>query len=135
MQEYCRSIMRTNGVARSLITSMWGKGIVILTPLFIKYIEMGLVCTDIEWVLEYTPKKVFKWFVDYVADTRRKADLDKAYAIRGETAKTEGNSAVGITMMDKSKHTSVKFTTKEKVSSYIKDPLFKNMDELEGGIF
>ena len=34
-----------------------------------------------------------------------KADLDKVYAIRGEIAKTEGNSAIGITMMDESKHT------------------------------
>ena len=39
---------------------MYGDGIVIMTPLFQKYMELGLVCTDIEWVLEYTPKRVFE---------------------------------------------------------------------------
>ena len=57
MQAFCRSITREKGVERSLISSMRGDGIVIMTPLFQKYMELGLVCTDIEWILEYTPKK------------------------------------------------------------------------------
>ena len=76
MFEYAQSIGRTKGVERSLISSMFGKGIVILTTLFKKYIEMGLVCTGIEWILEYNPKPVFNWFVDKVANDRRRADLD-----------------------------------------------------------
>ena len=51
MQQFAQDIGRKTGVKRSLISSMSGKGIVILTPLFQKYIEMGLVCTDIEWIL------------------------------------------------------------------------------------
>ena len=135
MQAYCRSISRKNGVKRSLISSMWGKDLVILTPLFEKYMEMGLICTNVEWILEFTKKPVFKWFMDYVTDTRRKADLDPAYKIRGETAKTEGNSAVGITMMDRTKHVSVKYATKEKISNHIRDPRFKTMDVLAENIF
>ena len=64
MQEYARSIGRQKGVEKSLISSMHGDGIVILTPLFEKYIQMGLECTDIEWIIEYNPKKVFEWFRD-----------------------------------------------------------------------
>ena len=102
MQEYCRSITRKTGIKRSLISSMFGKGIVIMSPLFEKYIQMGLICTNIDWFLEYQPKNVFKWFVDSVANTRRKADLDPTFKIRGETAKTKGNSVVGTTDGQKS---------------------------------
>ena len=106
-----------------------------MTPLFQKYIEMGLVCTNIEWVLEYYPKDVFKWFVDSVGDTRRKADLDPAFKIRGETAKTKGNAVVGITMMDKSRHLSIKYCTENNISRHTRTPLFKSFDELENGVF
>ena len=67
---------------------MFGDGILIMAPLFRKYMELGLLCTDIEWVMECTPKKVFEQFVNDVTDTRRMADMDPSYKIRGETAKT-----------------------------------------------
>ena len=85
MQAYARSIQREKCSDKALISSMKGEGIVILTPLFKKYIEMGLVCTDIEWITEYHPKRVFEWFQDEVANDRRMADLNPAYMIRGET--------------------------------------------------
>ena len=66
MQDYAKSIGRENGVDRSLISSMFADDMVILTTLFNKYIEMGLICTDIQWVLEYQPKPVFQWFVDKI---------------------------------------------------------------------
>ena len=59
MQAYARSIQREKCVDKALISSMKGQEIVLLTPLFKKYIEMGLVCTNIEWILEYYPNKVF----------------------------------------------------------------------------
>ena len=60
---------------------MHGKDMVILTSLFKKYIEMGLVCEDIEWIMGYTPKSVFKWFQDEVVHDRRMADLDPNWKI------------------------------------------------------
>ena len=48
MYQYAQSIGRTKGVARSLISSMFGEGLVILTTLFKKYVKMGLICTGIE---------------------------------------------------------------------------------------
>ena len=110
MQEYCHSITRKTGLKRSLISSMHGKDMVILTPFFQKYMEMGLICDDIEWIMEYTPKKVFQWFQDTVVHDRRMADLDPRWQIRVETAKTEGNAAYGGTIMNKAKHTNITFT-------------------------
>ena len=135
MQAYFRSIQRSNGVKRSLISSMWGEGLVIITDLFKKYITMGLECTNIDWILEYNPKEVFKWFQDEVVHDRRMADLDDAYKIRGETSKTKGNSAYGRCIMDKTKHSSIKFSSKNNISNHIMSPLFKNLDELNGDIY
>ena len=114
---------------------MFGKGIVILTPLFKKYIEMGLVCTNIDWVLEYYPKKVFEWFQNKVADDRRMADLDPAYEIIGETSKTSGNCAYGKCCIDKTKHNNVAFPKAENIDIHTQSPFFKTIEKLEGDIY
>ena len=108
---------------------------VILTPLFQKYMEMGLICDDIEWIMEYTPKKVFKWFQDSVIHDRRMADLDPSWQIRGETAKTEGNAAYGGTIMNKAKHTNVTFTTETNLPNHVNNPRFKTFDESCDGMY
>ncbi len=135
MQEYCRSITRKTGVSKSLISSMKGDGIIIATPLFEKYIQLGLVCTDIEWIIEYHPKKVFEWFRDEVIHDRRMADLDPNWAIRGETSKCKGNCAYGRCLMCKEKHTNISFVSSENIETHVKNPLLKNIEKLEGDIY
>ena len=85
MQAYCRSIARKSCVKRSLISSMKGENILLLSPLLKKYLEMGLVVTNIEFVIEYNGKCVFEWFMDEVVNDRRMADLNPEYTVRGET--------------------------------------------------
>ena len=133
--DYAQSIERTQGVKKALISSMFGDNMVILSTLFKKYIEMGLECTNIEWILEYHPKPGFQWFVDKIANDRRRADLDPDFAILRETSKTSGNSSYGYTCIDKSKHNSVRFCEKDNLSRHIRDPYFKSIEELKGGIF
>ena len=96
---------------------------------------MGLVCDDIDWIMEYKPKSVFKWFQDEVVHDRRMADLDPNWKIRGETSKTKGNCAYGGTIMDKTKHTRVLFTTEDRVPNHVNDPRFKALEELNSGIY
>ena len=72
-----------------MIRSMQGNYLVILTPLFKKYIEMGLICENIEWIMEYNPKSVYKWFEAEVVHDRRMADLNSDWKIRGETSKVK----------------------------------------------
>ena len=84
MYDYAQSIGRTQGVKKSLISSMYGENMIILSTLFKKYIEMGLECTGINWVLEYNSKAVFQWFAEKIANDRRKADLDPDLSILGE---------------------------------------------------
>ena len=51
MQPKARSIQREKCVDKVLVSSMKGEGIV--TPLIQKYIEMVLMCMNIEWIREY----------------------------------------------------------------------------------
>ena len=62
MREFCRKTTRRTGVKRSLISSMHAKGILLLTTLLKKYLEMGLVVTNVETVIVYNGKSVFNGF-------------------------------------------------------------------------
>ena len=88
------------------------------TTLFKRYLEMGLLCMYIEWVLEYNPRPVFKWFETKVSDDRRRADLDPDLGIIGEAAKTSGNSSYGYCCIDKTKHDRVLFCERKDLAYY-----------------
>ena len=61
-----------------------------MTPLLKAYLELGLVVTDYEFLIEYNAKPVFKWFQDKVCDDRRRAEKEPIFVVRGETSKTKG---------------------------------------------
>ena len=96
---------------------------------------MGLVVTDIDCVIEYNGKSVFKWFMDKVCDDRRRADIDPDFKVIGETSKLKGNSGYGASIMDRSKHTMVSFTEEKNISKHISNPFFKTMEELSSGVY
>ncbi len=136
MQEFCRSVGRKNGVKRSLISSMWAKNHTILTPLLQKYVDLGLVVTNIERVIEYQGKEVFRWFVDEVSDDRRRADLGGSdFEMRGAASKLKGNCAYGRTLMNKYKQTKICFTEEKNVPKHVNDSFLKDLHELEGGVY
>ena len=56
-------------------------------------------------------------------------------AIIGEMSKTSGNSSYGYCCIDKTTHNSVIFCNEESLSNHVRDPYFKSMEELNGGIF
>ena len=91
---------------------------------------MGLEVTDISTVIEYQGKAVFSWFMDKVCDDRRRADLDPAYKVIGETSKLKGNSGYGATLTDRSKHAQTTFADVKNVPIHLSNPRFKAMEEL-----
>ena len=78
MQAYCRII----GRKCSLINSMRGENILLLSPLLKKYLEMSLVVINIEFVIEYNGKCVIKWFMNEVVNDRHMADVNPEYTVR-----------------------------------------------------
>ena len=123
MQAYCRSITRNTGVKRSLISSMHAKGIVLLTPLLKKYLEMGLVVANIEFIISYNGKPFFDAFIKEVTHDHRHADLGGVeYEMREAASKLKGNCDNGRTLMNKAKHTRVCFTKEENLSKHVNNP-------------
>ena len=55
--------------------------------------------------------------------------------MKGEASKLKGNSGVGRTMMDKSKHTKLSFTTWKNLPNHVNSPFLKKYDELNEHIF
>ena len=91
MREFLDSVGQTFQDTRYLIGSMWGKNILLITPLINWYIEHGLVVTKIHQVIEFSPKRCFTEFVDQISDDRRAGDRDPDLKVIGETSKLIGN--------------------------------------------
>ena len=79
-----------------------------ITPLFKFYLDLGLQCTKVHRLVQYTLRKVFNNFVQSVVDTRRAGDENPLSGVVAETMKLLGNSSYGYQIMDRSKHTMTK---------------------------
>ena len=136
MQEYCRSITRTYGVKRSLISSMQGTGIILITPLLKWYLDNGLVVDRVYYVISYNGKPCFDWFVKEVTHDRRAADLGGVeQKMKGEASKLMGNCGYGYTVMNRSNHTHTSFAKEKNLKNHTKNPFLKIYDELNENIY
>jgi hypothetical protein len=105
----------------------------ITTPLLKWYIQHGLIIGKIYQILEFEPLKCFADFVEKISEARRLGDVDPSQAVVGDTMKLIGNSAYGSSIMDKEKHTNVKYESEEnKILLKINEPQFMSLTELEG---
>jgi hypothetical protein len=117
-----------------LIGSMKGEKITLLTPLLKWYLDKGLIVTKVHSVIKSVSNKVFSPFMDYVSDARRAGDKDSTLQLKADGAKLEGNSAIGHTIMDKSRHTNTRVTDNiTKVEKCINTPNFRGLDEVNDG--
>ena len=108
MQEYCRKIACRTGVKRSLISSIKGKGILILIPHLKWYLDSNLVVTRLHYFISCNGKECFNWFTKEVTNDRRAADLGGTdLVMKGELSKLMGNSSYGYTLMNKANHTHI----------------------------
>ena len=74
--------------------------------------------------------------VDRVWDERRAADIGgPEQKIIGEAYKLMGNNGYGGVLMDRSKHTKTSFAKKKNLDTHVKNPFFKDHDELNNDIF
>ena len=85
-----------------------------INPLLLFYLQLGLVCTKIYRVVEYTPKKCFNNFVQSAANARRQGDENPNSSVVAETMKLLASSSYGCHIMDRSRHTVTKNLIDEK---------------------
>ena len=120
MKSFCHKIGRKIGVNRSLIISMHAQGILLLTPLLKKYLQIGLVVTRIELVISDNGKAVFDWFVEEECNDRRRADQGGAeFKMKGEASKLKGNCEYARVLMDK--YTRLSFAKAENQRKVVHD--------------
>ena len=99
---------------RMLISSFKLENGTVITHLFNFYLELGLQCTKIYRLVQYTPKECFIIFVQSVVNARREEDENPLSGVVAETMKILGNSSYGYQIMDRSRHTITKYLNDEK---------------------
>ena len=95
------------------------------------YLKNNCEIIKIYQIIEYQPKLSFRSFIERVTKHRLEGDRNPDKAIIGETYKLVSNSSYGSLLMDKAKHTNVKYLiNKSKVCKFINSSVFKNMNKL-----
>ena len=120
---------------RMLISSFILTNGTIITPLFLFYLQLGLVCKKIHRIVQYTPRKSFGNFVQSAVDARRQGDENPNSSVVAETMKLLANSSYGYQIMDRSRHTVTKYLSDEKTHSAINSKLFKRLNHITDQLY
>ena len=120
---------------RMLISSFILTNGTIITPLFLFYLKLGLVCKKIQRFVQYTPRKCFNNFVQSALDARRQRDENPKSSVVAETMKLLANSSYGYQIMDCSRHTVTKYLNDEKTHSAINSKIFKGLNHITDQLY
>lgn len=118
--------------SKKLIGSLSGTKILIKSDRLKWYIDHGCIVTKLYGIIPAVPRRLFKGFMEWVSDERRKGDADIKYAVISECAKIVGNSANGRTIMDKNKHMNIKICDENKFNRLKNKPTFYDAVEYDG---
>ena len=136
MQEHVQSAGLSRNPRRLLIGGMKGKNLLLATPLLTWYLKAGLVVTQVHRVIQATPNKCFKSFVDLASNARREGDADKSKAIIADIWKKIANSAYGSLLMNKAKHRSHVYVKGDhQMKLKVNDPRFRHLTHLDDDVF
>ena len=136
MQEFAIENGMLKSPQRSLIGSMFGKKILLLTTLLQWYLKHGLQITKVYQIVQFKRSKCFMKFGDEVCKSRREGDTDPSKKILSETSKLSGNVIYGVTITNKEKFTNLKFTSSiQKASEYVNSNRFLGIEELADDVF
>ena len=119
-----------NQPRRTLIGSMKGEKIMLITPLLKWYLEHGLQITDVYEVIEYHPSACFLEFAETVVDARRQGDVDPSKAVVAETMKLIGNSAYGKTITNKEKFRNISICSDSEAPLLINSQHFRQLNQV-----
>jgi len=136
MQEFINETGMSKRPRRLLVGGMKARKIMLASPLLKTYLDLGLVVTKVYQVAEFARMRCFKNFVSEVTNARRAGDADKNLSIIADLNKLIGNSAYGSTIMNKLKHSKVKYVQGENDACRLaNEPTFKSMNQLSEDFF
>ena len=117
---------------RKLIGTLKATQILVKSTRLRWLIKHGCNVTKLYGVIPAKPGRIFKDFMDWVSDERRKGDVDIKYFVIGEGSKIVGNSAFGRTGMDKNKHKKVKYCDEIQFNRAKNNYFFYDAEECNG---
>ena len=120
---------------RSLISSYFGRALLLITPLLQYYLRLGLKVTRIYEVVQFERKPYFKGFVDKVIQARREANLDPKKKVIAESMKTLGNSSYGKTVTNQTKFKTVSKCTEAEAKASVNDPRSLSFTQMDSDIY
>ena len=136
MREFAESEGHLSRPQRCLIGSMRGEKILLLSELLKWYLEQGLTVSRIYRLVEFERAPILKPFGESVTEARRAGDSDASKQLLASTAKLVGNSLYGKTIVDKTKHRNVRYTTDEsKASRLVGSARFHSLNVLDEDVF
>ena len=136
MQEYCLNQDMQFDFKRLLISGLQASKILLATPLLKWYLNNHCQIKKNYQIIEYQPETAFKSFIDKVTYHRIEGDRNPDKAVIGDTYKLLSNSSYGSILMDKSKHTTIRYIAdKIKVTKIINTNTFKTLDELSNSTY
>ena len=116
---------------KKLLGVMSAKKILLYAPLLAWYLNQGLKLTAVYRTIDYEPREIFSWFVNEVANNRRKGDAEKDKALLAEVFKLLGNSAYGKFIEAVERHTNTIYTCDEgEVDKSLRSARFKTLEEI-----
>ena len=116
---------------KKLLGVMSAKKILLYAPLLAWYLNQGLKLTAVHRTIDYEPREIFSWFVNEVANNRRKGDAEKDKALLAEVFKLLGNSAYGKFIEAVERHTNTIYTCdEEEVDKSLRSARFKTLEEI-----
>ena len=137
--DYMRNVAEEHGLLKKpkkyLISSHFGKEILINTEMAKFYLEMGLEITKIKEFIEFYPQKCFAKLADEIVNSRRAADTDPSKAVIALTNKLTGNSLYSASLLNKAKHRNITYHSEKTVNRVINDPHFIHLDEIGSDLY
>ena len=132
MKDY---LAKSNRVAtpdqKKLLGVLKAQKVLLYAPLLKWYHEHGLEITAVHRTIDYIPRKIFSWFVQEVANMRRKGDVEAEKALLAEVYKLLGNSAYGKFIEAVESQTKVSYTKDEDVvDKHLRSVWFEDLEEI-----
>ena len=131
MLKYLRNTGKKRGDDKKLMGTLSAQKILIYAPLLLWYVKHGAVIKRVYRTIDYTPAKIFPWFVEQVTEARRTGDVEKSKALLAEVFKLLGNSGYGKLIEALERQTNVIYTKDEKVvDRALRSAYFSDLDEI-----
>ena len=116
---------------KKLMGTLSAQRILLYAPLLLWYINHGAVIKRVYRTIDYTPAKIFPWFVEQVTEARRTGDVEKSKALLADIFKLLGNSGYGKLIEALERQTNVIYTKDEKVvDRALRSAYFSDLDEI-----